>query len=1015
VKLRGILAQRIVHATLTGGRQVLRRTLAFLQGQLDGGLAVRALHAFAIGAVPTVMAALTLTSLVFWPDRYAAESPAAIPLRVIEAEHGQTPDRVLPQVGQAPVASFVDTRLSTRPFWMLVHLEGAGERATTVAFPSRHARKVTCWDARDLNAPLAQADRGQTDGVMRPVKSGFAIEFAETHVPPALLCEGLYEGPARIRAERWDSGEFATSAAAFHREAGLLEGGTLVLAAFVFLVALINREWIYVVFAGWLVANFQLAAISAGFDWTWLGQAVPESFILPMRKAGIAFYCLLTIGLFGRLFSADLKQLPERWMLVPVQWSGIALLIAAFVAPFAIFLPIMWTSVAFGVSVIAYLLVRLLSTARSPVAMWYGASLAVTLVSGLYEVLAAASGVKVLIGTVNSVTAALASSLLAALAIAAQFRVEREKRVAAEAESLRASSKLESTYQAIPIGLFTADEGGALVQTNPAFRALAGLSEDAWRPFWSDVFPDHDWKSVLSVAADSPRELEVHRGGAPNGEARWYVVHATRAGDVIEGSLQDVTERKTANDRLRFLADHDPLTGILNRRGIEMAFTKLRRRRNGRPAALAYLDLDRFKLINDLYGHPAGDEVLRQLCSRVRSHLADGESFARVGGDEFVILFHDAAILRAKAICTALVEAIEDSPFNIGDKAFQVKGSIGLIELDREISFRDAVATADRACREAKAGRGRVVAYERDTEPFRDRIDELRLIERIGQGLDDDGLFLEMQPIMSLDRPLESLNFEVLLRMRDKENRIIPPGKIIKAADNNGRMAVIDRWVLERTLRWIDEHFERFSATHFICVNLSGSSLNDERFVEDAFAMLSAHPKASSLLCLEVTESVALHDLQNTGRFIDRAKSLGAKIALDDFGAGYSSFSYLRDLPADALKIDGAFVKGVSSHPANVAILQAIIELTHNLGMKSIAEWVEDLETLELLAELGADYAQGYAIARSQPAERLLEARSSAEFITDGPVSAFVHGRKAIRKPPTPIRYLIGGRAASGR
>ncbi len=227
-----------------------------------------------------------------------------------------------------------------------------------------------------------------------------------------------------------------------------------------FLVALINREWIYVLFAGWLVANFQLAAISAGFDWTWFGRVVPESLILPMRKAGIAAYCLLTIALFGRLFGADLKQLRERWMLVPVQWSGVLLMVSAFVAPFAIFLPIMWASVAFGVSVIAFLLFRILRTARSPVAMWYGASLALTLVSGLYEVLAAAFGVKVLIGAVNSVTAALASSLLAALAIAAQFRAERDKRVAAEAESLRASSKLASTYKAIPIGLFTADENG---------------------------------------------------------------------------------------------------------------------------------------------------------------------------------------------------------------------------------------------------------------------------------------------------------------------------------------------------------------------------------------------------------------------------------------------------------------------------------------------------------------------------------------------------------------------------
>ena len=251
--------------------------------------------------------------------------------------------------------------------------------------------------------------------------------------------------------------------------------------------------------------------------------------------------------------------------------------------------------------------------------------------------------------------------------------------------------------------------------------------------------------------------------------------------------------------------------------------------------------------------------------------------------------------------------------------------------------------------------------------------------------------------------------------MRDADNNVIPAGKIITAADNNGRMAVIDRWVLEKTLGWIDQNIDRFNATHFICVNLSGSSLNDERFVEDAFSMLSSHPKAASLVCLEVTESVALHDLQNTGRFIDRAKSLGAKIALDDFGAGYSSFSYLRDLPADALKIDGGFVKGVSSHPANVAILQAIIELTHNLGMKSIAEWVEDLETLELLAELGADYAQGFVIARSQPAESMLTAGCSADFIVDEGVRTFVHERRSLRKPPAGLRFLMGGRVAAQR
>jgi len=916
--------------------------------------------------------------------------------------------------GEAPVP-YGDTRLSTRPFWMLIDLGGLDHHTTTVVFPSRHAVGITCWDALYLSKPIATATRSEVTGPIRLAKSGFALDLASTYGSSSLLCEGRFEGPARIRVERWDSAQFATSVAAFHRSSGLLEGGTLVLAAFVFLVALVNREWIYVIFAGWLVANFQLAAISAGFDWTWLGRAVPDWLILPMRKAGIAAYCLLTIGLFGRLFSDDLKHIRERWMLVPVQWSGVALMAAAFLAPFSIFLPVMWTSVAFGVAVIAYLLVRILRTVHSPVAMWYGASLTVTLMSGLYEVLAAAFGLKMLIGAINSVTAALASSLLAALAIAAQFRVERDKRVAAEAASLRASNKLEATYTAIPIGLFTADESGKMVQTNPAFRTIVGLGRGAASHItWAKLFPAHDWKQVLDVTRHSARELEVHRIVLDD-EVRWYVVHATRAGDFIEGSLQDVTERKTATDRLRFLADHDPLTGILNRRGIEVNFTRLSRRRTPRPAALAYLDLDRFKLINDLYGHPAGDEVLRQVCVRIKSHLTDSESFARVGGDEFVILFHDATIARAHALSAGLVTAIEESPFRIGEKAFQVKGSIGLVELDREITFRDAIATADRACREAKTGpSAHVVAYEQGSELFRERIAELRLIERIGQGLEDDSLFLEMQPIMSLDRPFDSLNFEVLLRMRGRDNKVILPAKIITAADNNARMSIIDRWVLERTLIWIEQNRARFNATHFICVNLSGSSLNDERFIEDAFAMLSNHPSAASLLCLEVTESVALHDLQNTGRFIDRAKSLGAKIALDDFGAGYSSFTYLRDLPADALKIDGEFIKGASSHPANVAILQAIIELTQNLGMKSIAEWVEDLETMELLADLGADYIQGFAVAASQPGDRILCAQSSAEFIADDAIRRFVQQRRAPRKPPATIRLLRGGRVAAG-
>jgi EAL domain-containing protein (putative c-di-GMP-specific phosphodiesterase class I) len=173
-------------------------------------------------------------------------------------------------------------------------------------------------------------------------------------------------------------------------------------------------------------------------------------------------------------------------------------------------------------------------------------------------------------------------------------------------------------------------------------------------------------------------------------------------------------------------------------------------------------------------------------------------------------------------------------------------------------------------------------------------------------------------------------------------------------------------------------------------MNLSGASINDERFVREAFALLAGHPRAARLLCVEITESVALHDLANTRRFIDRLRGLGARVALDDFGAGYTSFSYLKDLPADALKIDGQFVRDLHAHPANLAIIEAIAELARNLGMQTIAEWAEDLATLEALHQTGIDYVQGYVVARPQPPERILAAASAAAFIEDARVARFV-------------------------
>jgi diguanylate cyclase (GGDEF)-like protein len=461
------------------------------------------------------------------------------------------------------------------------------------------------------------------------------------------------------------------------------------------------------------------------------------------------------------------------------------------------------------------------------------------------------------------------------------------------------------------------------------------------------------------------------------------MARATWAGEVLEGSLQDVTVRAKATERLLFLADNDPLTKALNRRGIQRALDEaLAALHPGQYLCVAYLDLDRFKLINDLYGHPAGDEVLLQVCDRVRTLLSPGMEFGRVGGDEFLLLLPGMPVGMAALLCQGITASIGQDVYRVGERAFQVGGSVGLAEIVVGTTAKDAIAAADRACRAAKRGTPLgLVVVEHDASAFAEHHAEMALVHQLATHLPIEGLHVEMQPIMSLANPRGSLNFEVLLRMQDAQGARVPVGRLIQAAEQTGRMGEVDRWVLQHVLDWLRLHEARLTRTQFVCMNLSGSSLNDERFLEDAFALLNAHLDVAHHLCLEVTESVALRDLANTRRFIHQVRQTGAKVALDDFGAGYTSFSYLAELPADLLKIDGSFIVHMNQHPAHISIVEAVVNLAHNLGMKTVAEWAEDAATVETLAEIGVDYVQGYAIAKPMAPARLIQHASCADFL----------------------------------
>jgi diguanylate cyclase (GGDEF)-like protein len=940
------------------------------------GLMEKVLAVFAYYLIPIGIGLFSVVALAFWHNQYSVSEPATLPLRVLVQ---QEPEAMPPTLGTVlaglqarPAVSRYDTHLSERPVWFGFSPMAASIDRDVIEFPSRHTQSIRCWDATS-QALLGEATRDHSTGALDAVKAGFALRMAR--LPAQVVCVADFAGPARLSVEQWAADEFELSIEQYHRKSGLLDGGMIVLALFVLLTAFINRQRLYVLFAGWLILNLRVGALSAGWDIQWLGQSLPADWLLLSRTVTITLYGIATLTLYQYLLRESLDDLRYSAPMRIMQWLCVPMLVAAIVVPFRVFLPMLWVICTCCLSMMTVGLFKIMVESRNRVASWFAASFALTFLASLAEIVAAALGVREVVGIINSVTAALASSLLAALAVAEQMRLETQKRVAAQAE-------LEHAYEAMPVGLFTLDLHGAFLSANPALcRMLACETPVSSRTLWQQFFDEATWFSLREqVHQQTNVEMEI---ASREGERR-FLVRATLAHGRIEGVLEDITEKTKATEQLKFMANNDPLTRVFNRRGIEKAFENAAvSLAAGKPLAVAYIDLDRFKLINDLFGHAAGDEVLKQVCERMAMMLAGGQQIGRVGGDEFVIVMPDTAIPLASLICRGIVERIGGTPYRVGDKAFHVRGSVGLIEVSDGMPMKDAISTADRACREAKEASDGLVVYERNARAFHEREAELNLVAKLQGPLATDGLFIEMQPIMSLKSPHESLNFEVLLRMRGADGKVMPAGPLIGAAEKCGRAGVIDRWVLATTLGWIAENAGRLPNTRFVCMNLSGASLNDERFVQDTLEILARHVHVASRLCMEITESVALHDLDNTRRFIDQVRNFGVKVALDDFGAGYTSFSYLKELPADVLKIDGNFIVNINAHPANVAIVEAIVNLAVNLGMKTIAEWAEDAATVQTLAEIGVDYVQGWAVARSQAPEKILNAASSASFIDD--------------------------------
>ncbi|MDR2299419.1 MAG: EAL domain-containing protein [Comamonas sp.] len=436
--------------------------------------------------------------------------------------------------------------------------------------------------------------------------------------------------------------------------------------------------------------------------------------------------------------------------------------------------------------------------------------------------------------------------------------------------------------------------------------------------------------------------------------------------------LRDVSREQQYMDQLSWNARHDVLTGLENRDEFERRLQKLlhQGRHHVKPCALLYIDLDQFKLVNETSAHSAGDEMLCEVSRMLQANLRESDCLARMGGDEFGVLLENCPPANVAVIAEKLRIAAQQLQLNWGEKILRTGFSIGVVHIPGDATdASDLLRMADMACYQAKErGRNKVFVYTAEDGVYSRYVSEMEWASRIRTALDEDRFCLYAQSIAPLQKGgREGRHFEVLLRLRDENGQILSPGAFIPAAERYGLMPTLDRWVIARTLQTLSQHIRGSASIDTCAINLSGPSLDDDALLEFVKSQIQQYDISPQILCFEITETSAIGNLSSATRLIQALRSMGCRFALDDFGVGMSSLTYLKQLPVDYLKIDGGFVRDMLQDKSNHAMVEMINRISHILDKKTIAEFVESREIAKALKQMGVDYAQGYAIARPRP------------------------------------------------
>ncbi len=868
--------------------------------------------------------------------------------------------------------------------WLFVRLRNSGKRPFSAIleydFPLADKIDIYQLDNRSQNATLLTRsgnDYPFTERVL-PYRS-FAVPL---QLNPAGQTDIFFkiQDAAVVPSELllWQESQFIASKQRQALLDGLLQGLLLLLALYNLMLFVRSRAVHYLYYGGFFLSFALVVAVLNGMAFMLLWPSYPEiNQAILYIAAGSTLLCL---NLFVRHVVRELQGL---WWQRSSLLSNIIALLLLFSPLYAsgqlrlllLFLAIGWV---LGSNLLLALILTLQGRHQARTLIW---ACVFTLIGALLLTLNQAGYLHTGINWPYMLFALVLISLALSSFNLQRFSVQQHPALPGSTELQHYHDVFHNAVE----GMFTTTLDGTLLKANRALLQILGYASEeelkqaitgtGMARFYADPA---DRQFMLQQLEQGGQKSFEMRGLRSDNSPFWALMSARLSPQAqtrqafIHGSVIDITEQKLAHEQLAYLASHDALTALYNRYYFEQQLQQLSQQRTAH-GCIIFIDVDQFRLINISCSHQAGDTLLKQLSEHLKRTAQHTGPLARLDGDEFAILLTDSNINEAFSLAYRLLDAARECRFIWQDSIYPVSISIGIAQISQDDTPDTMLKKAEAACRVAKdKGRNRIQLFDTTDKDTQRLQNDALWVTQLRQAIENDRFVLYQQPILALAAEAPQQSYEILLRLRAEDGNLIAPASFLSSAESYGLMPQIDRWVIKHYFRWLQRHPEHLQQLGLCSINLSACSLQDASFRQDVQQLFDRYQIPLQCICFEITESVAIVNLQSTLAFISHFRDQGCKIALDDFGSGFSSYSYLKHFPADFVKIDGHFVRDLLDDQYDRAIVKSIHDVARAMGMQTVAEYVENADILQALKLLGIDYVQGYAIGKPQPLNTLL-------------------------------------------